>query len=206
MIYLAAGSGKESLFWLVMAVVWVVVQIISRSAKKKRGQASPARPPPPSSAQPDTSLEDFLRSLGAEPALPPSPVVEPEPAPMVAAEPAPPVRIRKRRAPRPLTPPPPSPAPAPAGPEPGEAYEQAIKPPPGSEVVRTGQRIRGMMVIPKIPVINVRSLRVPGLVFQGSSINNRSPGPGRFPLKGRAALRQAMLHRLILEPPHVFEV
>jgi len=207
--HLFASSNVESLFWLVMAVVWIVVQIVSRAAKKQLRRGAPPRPPSSSSpAQPDTSLENFLRSLGAEPELPPRPVTEPEAEPrrMVIAEPAPPVRTRRRKAPRPLVPAPSVIVPATAGTEPIETYHQVINPPTEADMARAGQRIRGMLAMPKIPVMIVKSLRVPGLVFRGNTINNRTSGSGRFPLKGRAALRQAILHRLILEPPHVFQV
>ena len=41
---LLADSAYESLFWLVMAIVWVVVQVIARATKqqmRKRGAPSP---------------------------------------------------------------------------------------------------------------------------------------------------------------------
>ena len=205
MKYLAAGSGVEGLFWLVMAVIWVVVQIVSRAAKKQMRRGAPPRPTTSSPAQPDTSLADFLRSLGADPVLPPRPVAEPEPPRIVYTESAPPARTRKHKKSPPLAPMLPAVTPAPAGAEPaGESWRKA--PPPERDVAHAGQRIRWMMVIPKIPVVNLQGLRVPGLAFHGDTISNLRPGPDHFPLKGRAALRQAMLHRLILEPPHVFQV
>jgi hypothetical protein len=201
--YLVADSGVEGLFWLVMAIVWVVVQIISRAAKQQRGRASPAQPrPPPGPTQPDTSLEDFLRSLGAETALPPTPVAEPESAPAAAA-PALSVRTRKRKAPRPLAPPPPAVMPT-VGAEPVPTPWREV-PPPEAQIQPALRKIRGMMVIPRIPIVHTPGLRIPGLAFRGDTATTLRRGRGRLSIKNREALRHAMLYRLVLEPPHAFK-
>jgi len=194
--HLLADSAYESLFWLVMAIVWVVVQVIARATKQQLRKGAAPRPTP-AAAKSESSLEEFLRSLGAEPLLPPKPAQELEPVPEAAPEPepAPAIRIRKRRAPRPAEPI----APAAETPPPPAALPRLA---PEACVMAEGRRMRGMMVIPKIPVVRVQGLRVPSLSFTGTTVNNIRPGPDRFPLKGREALRLAMLHRLILEPPH----
>ncbi|MBP7829808.1 MAG: hypothetical protein KA248_07810 [Kiritimatiellae bacterium] len=195
MKHLLAGGAEEGLFWFVMAIIWVVVQIVSRVTKKQLRRGTPPRPAP-AAEKTESSLEEFLRSLGAEPMLPPKPVQEPEPMPQAAPEPepVPAIRVRKRRAPRPLAPA------APAGEPPPVVALPRLAPEAG--VMAEGKRMRGMMVIPKIPVVRVQGLRVPALAFGGNTVSNVQAGSNRFPLKGREALRQAMLHRLILEPPH----
>ena len=192
-----AESAWEAIIWMVLGLLWFIAQIAARSRKAGAKRPAPKRAFTPTSSEPAPTeatpkeLEEFLRALGMETPMPA--VREPEPA----TPPAPVVRTRKR--PRRAAPamekaPPPSP------PVSSAALAPRVE---GAE--RSIERLRTMMVIPKLTGLRMRPAQLPLVALQGRGAAPQHNIARRMGLGGRRAVRQAMRHRLILEPPHAFK-
>lgn len=205
-----AASDWEAVFWIIVGVIWFIAQL---AAKAKKGLSTPRRPPgsmprpapsAPREALPN-ELEDFLRTLGLET---PRPAVREPPAPgpvlpQTLTEPVVPAQgIRTRKKHKRI------PAASPVMPQPYAAEADLVTAAkaalPEGAVVSMG-KLRTMLVIPGLTGIRSRLARLPLLALQGKGANQRRHGATRMGLEGRAALRRAMINRLILEPPHAFK-
>jgi hypothetical protein len=213
-----AASGVEGLVWLVVIFIWLIFQALSSAAKKKMppppGDDAPtpgAYPPQPEQA-PRDELREMIEALTGQkppmtaaddeaedaPALP-RPAKRPAPARKAGAAPSrfsqparkmerPVQSVASTTAPRAARPPPmPAPAPAPVpGADAHLVHTQAA-------LAREALRLAPLM-----------EMTWPRSQFQRFAIAARrttAPSLLKLQLTGRAALRQAMVSRIVLGPP-----
>lgn len=219
----AEGMG-EAIFWVILAVFWVIAQIVQRLNKAARRQGQPSAPRPVTSAQP-ADLEEFFRMLQGEqaqpkpPAQPEPPLSQPmrpipygtRPQPARAAQPKPPRKLHPTppaRQPPPivaatyvqrtvtLTPPEPPPAPLPPPPPPEPVFQQ----PDLAEAIRNP--VMAASGRPKL--LTMRSFRSPGMAPTGRTGLRTGAALEAQWFRGRG-LRQAVLSQVILGPPRGLE-
>jgi hypothetical protein len=185
-----AASGLEGLIWLVVGIIWLVFQGLANAAKKK---APPAPRPTPTAEQSEQPFGNEWRDLietltgqknelqGKEEAVPTLPPPAPARATQFSRQPAP-----TRRA----TPPPVLPLPAQWAAEAGQSPAITAQLPTTQIHWRVAPLLR--MKWPRSPLGNLS-------VTAATRAGHTSPLHRR--LMGAAALRQAMVSRIVLGPP-----
>lgn len=186
-----ADSGLDALIWIILALFWGLGQILARKRTPRNGERPPSAPAP---ARPplQQQIERFYElvtgeTLPREPApTPPQPAPRRPVAPRVVVhtlrQPARPAAARRVAAP--ASPPPVEPE-APAG----------AAPAPAPEAVLRNMRRRQIMAMPGLKNIHFKLVHM-------QLTQRRSPAGARRPaLKSHAALREALLHRIVLGPP-----
>ncbi len=205
-----SGGIGEVLVWLVITVVWIAAQALSRARKKKEEeelQTSP--PPPPQSSQQPEDLDEFFKLLRqqfdageAKPAVPPEPppIPKPQPKPKIAkvqrAAPRPP-RIQPMPAPV-VEPPsvPTTPAPVSVWQEPA-AISAPPAPPPMPTVFFESSR-RDILSL-KVS-FSSRGLRLPDIRTTLKPHHHASSAVQKM-FHGREGLKKAIIARQVLGPP-----
>ncbi len=209
----SADSGLENLIYIVVAIVWFVIQIAAQNAKRRKRQLPPPTmpmgeppPPPPSVLDPEEELRRFLKELSGESAPPPRPTPRaPPPTPSTAPPPptfAPPPEIP----PPPAATPPPIARPKPARPAVSRKRPAAPPPLPREEVVaaQTSERAADA-VAPVSPTAPVSGLAFQGVAaFPIAASARRRRRRVSLPM-GRSALRRAVLYQTLLGPPRALE-
>ena len=179
-----AASGLEGLIWLIVGVIWLVFQGLANAAKKK---APPVQRPTPTVGQPEQPFGDQLRNFietltGQKAALPEE---EEAPAPVRATQ------FSRQPAPVRRTAPPPSlPVSTPMMP--------AIEQPP-SFVTQLHTAEMHWRVAPLLRMKWPRSALGNLSVTAATRAGHTSPLHRR--LTGTAALRHAMISRIVLGRP-----
>lgn len=191
-----ADSGLDALIWIILALFWGLGQILARKRPPRGGVRPPAAPAP---GQPplQQQIERFYElvtgeTLPREPeAPPPQPVPRRPVAPRVVVhtrrQPAYPAAARQVASPGapPHAPPPPVEPAAPA----------SAEPVPAPEVVLRTIRRRQIIAMPGLKNIHFKLVHM-------QLTQRRSPAGARRPaLRSHAALREALLHRIVLGPP-----
>ncbi len=202
-----AASGFELLVWLIVGLIWLVFQGLA-AAKKKSSQGEgeeqpPLRPPPHKEEVPGDELRELIETLtGRKPPMQAEDDEEAEPPALPRPAPRP-VIVRKMTLPpqrrtavaaaRPA--PPPIPPPVPelvATPEPAPVltaqmvFAQA-------EMTREALRLAPLMKM-KWPRSQLQRLG-------GAAKRTADAARLKRQLLGHAALRQAMVSRIVLGPP-----
>ncbi len=204
-----AGGGADAFVWIILAVFWVVAQVISKAARRlpPSKPQSPPRPHQPPGAMP-SELQAFLDSLAQaqKESTEPPPLdrpLRPIPYGQTVAPPPPPQQVRRKHNPRktkpaaltqedirsPRTSTPPAPEPAVVWhddqhPNAAPAHRPDLK---RQFMAATEQAFR---------------IKTPSMTTGGQ---HRKPNPHlQKMLTGKAALRQAMLSRIVLGPPKAF--
>lgn len=202
----------ENLIYLVLAIVWVILQIATRNARRTRG-APPRRAPDEESeapfprapaADPEEELRRFLRELSGQPAETPPPLPPKSEPPPVAAPPPPasgpasPPRRRSRRGrvetvvePAPVVSAPVSTAVAMAPPQASEPI--AVAAPPAAPP----QFSFRMMSLPSVPIAAARTV---GALSFSTAIGAGPRRRTRLPM-GRSDIRRGILYQVVLGPP-----
>jgi hypothetical protein len=216
------AAGPEGILWLIIAIIYLVVQgIASRKSKGKRpappGRSRPAAPQPMGPSEPEAErpiedqLREFLETLG-QPSdvfeLPKPPELREEPPEVVAPPPLRPARRRAREARAPAsTPALPTRAASFTGPQPIEALGVV-------ETVTTVSTISAISaesstrMISTSPLLSSRAFQVDlkglRMPMQRIPTGLRRAGEGggeSLDLHQRANLRKALLHQFILGKP-----
>lgn len=217
----AETSGMEVLIWLVVTIIWIVAQLVSKS-RKDRGPtpAPPTRPPAPGlsripSSQPSKEpqdIEEFFERLreqfeaGEVQPLrtPPSP---PPAAPRLATSPAAPAAVRPkaqpagpRHKPKPTAPPPPPRPPLPAQ-IPVVVPETSTSPsPPGYTAPQVSfEAIRRDILSLKVG-FSSRGLRLADVRTTSKFHRRASPSIQRL-FHGRDGLKKALIAKQVLGAP-----
>jgi len=207
-----AASGFELLVWLIVGVIWLIFQGLASAAKKKA---------PPDEESPDTrpmsprqdevsgdELRDLLETLTGrkppmeadeegEPPVLPRPAPRPVPVPKVVL---PPPRVFQTV--RKITPPLPRPEPALAA-----ALRQPDPPPETAPVRTTNVHLvfaQAEMTREALRLAPLLRMKWPVSQFQRLTGAARRTSPAtklKRQLVGQAALRQAMVSRIVLGPP-----
>ncbi len=203
-----ADSAMDAIIWLVLAAIWAIAQLINKIARSKKG-LPPEPAAPPEVESPEQGFEDFLESLKKlgmieqPPPLPPPPPtnvpMRPIPSPHGQRTTAAGARIRKiapaketGRRKQTVAPPaePPLPQPTLMAPEHPEFHLAPVQ--------------QFKIVVPRMELLSTRSLKI-----SLPAVSTRPPHArahrylGRA-LKGRDALRQAVVGRIVLGPPKAF--
>ncbi len=215
-----ADSTVENIIYILLALAWVVIQLVARNAKRKMEEppAGPTRSPPrppPSVLDPEEELRRFLRELSGETTTSPAP-----PPISTAPAPAPPPAFA------PPSPPPLMPSKA------GRAHAEKVRrkpkspsaaafPPPHSAVVGT-DRWEAPSVPPAAAYTEPARAAVPLTPRSSLSFSVPLPSPrsvgafsttfgprsrrrlGDLRLRDRRTLRKAVLYQAILGPPRAF--
>lgn len=180
-----ANVDLGSVIWIVIVLVSVVVQLLN---KANRGRGSPTAPGQPSSLPPhrvprpsiEEQLREFLQTLETGADSPPVAVEEPP------AAPAPKPRS-VRRAPTPPLPPDEIVAAAPA-------FD--IKIDEGQAGAKALDKATAML-LSRLPIVRLTAF--PSISF--SPTTERVNHAVRKQMRGRRALRSAMVHRVVLGQP-----
>lgn len=213
-----ADSGADKIIWILLAVFWVIAQLLT----KGRGKGSLPQPPP-APPRPGPSIEDDLKQLfetisrtagGAE-AGPKSPP-PPPPAPMR------PIPYGFR--PKPATSPPPQRRPIrtrlvpteaarvtsarPQEPSTAAPAPEALRPMSAASLTETAMSHRaqpGSMTIPLSKVLPSagHSFKLPAMSIATGILYARGTHGNRV-FRGRGALRRAVISRIVLGPPKAF--
>lgn len=214
-----AASGAEGLIWLAVIFIWLIFQALSSAARKKlpppSDDTSPTlreQPPRPQQA-PRDELRDMIESLtGQKPPLyepeneaeealaPRRPAPRPPPVRKVAVPPSrfsQPARKMTRPAqsavststPRAAKPPPVPPAP------------ESAPPPAAPAPLVFAQASRSREALRLAPLMKMTWPRSQFQRFAIAAHRTAAPSPLKRQLTGRAALRQAMVSRIVLGPP-----
>lgn len=208
----------ENLIYLVLAIVWVILQIATRNTRRSRGippdrasgdQTEAPIPRAPAS-EPEEELRRFLRELSGQsaespPPLPPKsepaspPIVAPPPAVPSSASP-PRRRSRRQRVETTVEPAPVVSAPV--------SVAVAAEPPPASEPVVVAappaaapQFSFRMMSLPSVPIAATRpvgAITFPTANAAGARRRIRLP-------MGRADIRRGILYQVVLGPPRALQ-
>ena len=215
-----AGGGAEAFIWIILAVFWVIAQLISKAARRlppTRPQSAPR--PQPRQAVP-SELQEFLNSIAelqreeqqrqGQPAAAPPPLDVPmrpipygQTAAPVAAQPPPSQQFKRKQK--------------------GKQHPKATAPAQHREAVRADSVPQPPDATPWQPHMSSLSttqqrtdtarqflaatesafkMKMPSMT-PGSQHRKASPRLQKM-LKGKAALRQAMLSRIVLGPPKAF--
>ena len=191
-----AASGFDALVWLIVFMVWLVFQGMASMGRKK--PPSPTERPPPEEEPPLRPSRDELRELletitGQKVETTEAEEGEEEAPALPRPVPPPPVRKTVLPPPRPMVRaavPPPVPAPASALPPPAEAHPVYAATTTTREALRLAPLMR--MQWPRSPLFNL-SITAATRAGQHSPLRRR--------LRGHAALRQAMVSRIVLGRP-----
>lgn len=186
-----AASGLEGLIWLVVGIIWLVFQGLANAAKKKAPPAPRPTPPDEQSEQPfGNEWRDLVETLtgqkaelqGKEEEVPTLPPPTPARATQFSRQPAP-----ARRA----TPPPPTlPLPTQWIPEVGQS--------PAITAQLSTTQIHGRVA----PLLRMKWPRSPlGNLSVTATTRAGHTSPLHRRLTGSAALRQAMVSRIVLGQP-----
>ena len=217
----------ENIIYIVLAIVWVIVQLAARGARKNKPPA-PSSPPlfgggapddsdkaRPPALNPEEELRRFLRELSGAPAEPrpaaaPPPPPPPPPVTPAASPAAMPMatprgmaqKLRERRRTRMAASP--GPAPAPATPSAKAPAASASEAPPTVTILEDrlapaiGNAPMAMPSIPMAPALAIRSV-----TFSAggpSRVRRRTALP-----RSRGALRQAVMYQAVLGPPRALQ-
>ena len=216
-----ADSAMENVIYIVLAIVWVIVQLAARSARKNKppappslggepDEAAPARPP---ALNPEEELRRFLRELSGAPPEP-RPAASPPPPPLLARPAVSPgtgptpspgamaQKLRERRRAKALAAP--APAKAPAAPPPIAPVATTTDTPPRVTILedRLAPAIgNAPMAMPSIPMAAAVAIRSVTFSAGGPSrVRRRTALP-----RSRRALRQAVMYQAVLGPPRVLQ-
>jgi len=214
-----AGGGAEAVIWIVLAVFWVIAQLISRAARRlppTRPQSAPR--PQPRQAVP-SELQEFLNSIAelqreeqrqqGQPAAAPPPLDVPmrpipygQTAAAVAAQPPPTQQFKRKQKGKQ------HPKTAPArpgnavGPEPAASAPEAVPWQPRMSSSSTAQQRTDTARQFLAATESAFKMKMPTMTPGGQ---HRKPSARlQKILTGKEALRQAMLSRIVLGPPKAF--
>jgi hypothetical protein len=196
-----AGGGGDALIWLVLAIIWVVAQIVSQTKRgRSRPPTQPASPPRAPQRTFNDDLKQIMESLlqqnmppaDTQTPLPPIPYAgEAEPAPAATPR-ATQTRARPRHHPAPARAKIPAP---PAAPPPRRIPLPAEAMPP---IPKTSASKSAVSLL-RVPTVRVRGLSLPAM-GTATGIGTRAPRHQKM-FKGRQALRNAVINRIVLGPP-----
>lgn len=203
-----AASGFEMLVWLIVGIIWLIFQGLASAAKKKappdeeEDEHPTLRPMPPRREEaPGDELRDLLETLtGRKPPIQTDeeegeePPALPRPAPkpvLVRKVVLPPPRVVQplHRTARPAAVPPPVPQPAPL-PEPVMDARMVF-----AQAAMTRESLR------LAPLMKMTWPRSQFQRLGGAARRTSSAAKLKQQLIGQAALRQAMVSRIVLGPP-----
>jgi hypothetical protein len=201
----AEGDLVQLVIWIVIFLFYGLAQLLQKGKKGGNRQAPPR--PRPAPASPRDELREFLESLAtsAEVETEEEPVFElpPEPRPLVRPVAPPPPAHHKRERPR-VEPPRPQPRPEPA---PAFARAPAHRPEPPRAWATEAQRkdvkhYTHSTVSAKAFMVSTRGLKMPSLHVRTARSPHATQANATKPaLRGRQALKQAMVHHIVLGPP-----
>ena len=210
-----AGGGADALVWIILAIFWVVAQVISKAARR----LPPSKPQSPPRPQPrgavPSELQDFLNSLAQLQSGPiePPPLdtpLRPIPYGQTVAPPPPPQphqpqpqtrRKHKQKAPKHVDPVieevlPPTPAAPQSLAE--VSFDSRVEALPRAVTAQRTDTARQFLAATE----KAFRMKMPTMTPGGQ---HRKPSPLlQKMLTGKAALRQAMLSRIVLGPPKAF--
>lgn len=206
----------ENLIYLVLAIVWVILQIATRNARRTRsapprqtpdeeaGESFPRAP----AADPGEELRRFLRELSGQPAETPPPLPPKGEPPPVGAPPsavpssASPPRRRSRRQRIETAVEPASvvsaPVSAAVAAEPPQASEPVVVSAPPVAAPQFSFR---MMSLPAVPSAASRTV---GAISSSAAVGAGARRRIRLPM-GRADIRRGILYQVVLGPPRALQ-
>lgn len=207
-----AGGGADAFVWIILAVFWVVAQVISKAARRlpPSKPQSPPQPHQPRGAMP-SELQAFLNSLAQaqKEATEPPPLDKPlRPIPYgqtVAPPPPPPSQQQVRRKHKPKTA-------QRATLTLADIQSRDAAAPPAVEPAVVWHGDQHSRVAPaQKPDLSRHFLAATEKAFRIKTPSMTTTGQHRKTnsqlqkmLTGKAALRQAMLSRIVLGPPKAF--
>jgi hypothetical protein len=202
-----AASGAEMLIWLIVGIIWLVFQGLAAANKKKSPPDDETRPTP--SPRRDEVQGDELRELietltGRKPPMqadedeeeePPA-LPRPAPKPVVVRKvtlPPPRVVQAQRRAGAPVPPPVPAPPPVP---------QPVVEPVPVMDAhLVFAQAAMTREALRLAPLLKMKWPRSEFQRLGGAAKRTSTATRLKRQLLGHAALRQAMVSRIVLGPP-----
>lgn len=203
-----AASGAEMLVWLIVGIIWLVFQGLASAAKKKlppdESSSSPRPTPPQRDEVPGDELRDLIETLtGRKPPMQADEDEEEEPPALPRPAPKP-VIVRKV-----ILPPPRVVQPLRRMAEP---ESRSVEPPPVPHITPAPAPVMDSHVVFAQAAMTRESLRLaplmkmkwPSSQFQrlgGAAKRTLNASKLKHQLVGHAALRQAMVSRIVLGLP-----
>ncbi len=197
-----AEIGMDGIIWLILALLWGVAQIVGVGKKRRILPTPPVAPestPASSPSEGERQLREIFEQLTGLPATleaPPPPV----PAPP-AHKPSKAMRVKKAR----HTPPPPPPLHRYPIADPPVEIDHYAQVSDHDMATRKGYKTTQSNLLPRLSAMALKSSSWPALGMTGSLRQRRTGRCAPPNLKGRDAVRQALLSRIVLGAPRGLE-